>query len=82
MLTYEGASGDMLAPYLNHRFKPLVPLQVFGRDAKQAPTCRPAHAVWYAWKDSELSAFLVGGVGIRPCAFDCQGFTCWNTTSV
>ena len=51
----------MLIPYFNHRFKPLQPLQVFGRDATAEPKCKPSHAVWYAWKDDELSALLWRG---------------------
>ena len=61
MLTYEGADTSALMPYFSHRFRPLQPLQVFGRDAKADPPCPPSHAVWYAWKDYELSAFFVEG---------------------
>ena len=52
VLTYEAAGGDMLNPYFNHRFAPLKPVQIFGRYALGEPTCKPSHAVWYAWKDS------------------------------
>ena len=79
-MTYEGASGDVLAPYFNHRFKPLQALSIFGRDAKQVPRISPTFAVWYAWKDRELSAFVVGRVGVWPCAFAFHGFTFWHTT--
>ena len=76
-MTYEGAEPSTITPYFSHRFRPLQPLVVYGRDAKQAPTCPPSHAVWYAWKDVELSAcpewvsghapvFVHGGAGGSP----------------
>ena len=61
VLTHEGTSTDQMVPYFSHRFRPLQPLTVFGRDAKAEPKCKPSHAVYYAWKDSELSAFFLEG---------------------
>ena len=61
VLTHEGTSTDQMVPYFSHRFRPLQPLTVFGRDAKAEPKCKPSHAVYYAWKDSELSAFFWRG---------------------
>ena len=61
VLTYEGASTDQMVPYFSHRFRPLQPLQVFGRDAQGEPKCKASHAVYYAWKDGELSAFYWEG---------------------
>ena len=51
VLTYEGASDQMLHRYFSHRWKPLQPLIMYGRWAKMKPECKPSHAVWYAWKD-------------------------------
>ena len=49
----------MMTNYFSHRFKPLQPLQFFGRWAQGGPECRPSHAVWYAWKDRACSQFAI-----------------------
>ena len=55
VLTYEAAGADRLVPYFNHRFAPLKPITIYGRFAKGEPSCKPSHAVWYAWQDITCS---------------------------
>ena len=78
VLTYEGAGVDMITPYFSHRLKPLQPLTVYGRVAKQEPKCPPCHAVWYAWKDVELSACREGVSGHAPYLWDGVTYASWE----
>ena len=59
VLTYEPAGTDLMVNYFSHRFKPLQPLNMFGRWAEGGAQCRPSHAVWYAWKDRAFSQFVI-----------------------
>ena len=45
-ITYEGAGVDMMMPYFRHVFKPLAPLQVYGRWAGGSPGVKPDQALW------------------------------------
>jgi hypothetical protein len=51
VLSHEKATHEELVPYLQHRFRPIVPLVLYGRAASLKPPCHKQECVCYFWRD-------------------------------
>ena len=71
MLTHEEASPEEMQPYMAQVFYPLTPLVIYGRCATAEPKRSKEDAVWYAWRDREISQraspLSVVGAGRSSC---------------
>ena len=51
IITHELTKSEDMDQYLAQKMKPMVPLLVYGRSARAAPTCAPNDCLWYGWRD-------------------------------
>ena len=54
VITHEGARREEWSPYMATACRPHVPVVVFGRSARQAPSCHARESVWHAWESVVL----------------------------
>ena len=55
MITHELVNFDRADQYLAAKMAPIVPLLLYGRSARAAPTCPPGECLWYTWRDRSSS---------------------------
>lgn len=49
-ITHELAAADTECSHIADLLSPFTAYWIFGRSAKAAPVCLPAHCLWYTWK--------------------------------
>ena len=53
--THELVKTERADQYLAAKMAPIVPLMLYGRSARAAPTCPPGECLWYTWRDRSPS---------------------------